>query len=129
MKPSTSETDQWLDDIMLRGIFMRFYHNPRCSKSRQALALLSEEGIEVEVVRYLEVGIHEEDLPVLAHLDGVVRKKEAGAEAMASLNGHDKIVSFLRANPRTLERPILVINGKAVIGRPPENVLSLLGDN
>lgn len=129
MKPLTNQPHPWLDGMVLRGIPMRFYHNPRCSKSRQALALLDEEGVEVEVVRYLEVGIREEDLPILAHLDGVVRKKEAGKEAMASLDGHEKIVSFLRANPRTLERPILVTDGEAVIGRPPENILSLLGDN
>lgn len=129
MIPSDKETHPWLDAMVLHGSFMRFYHNPRCSKSRQALALLQERGIEVEVVRYLETGIHEEDLPVIACLQGVVRKKEAGAEALASLLGPSEIVSFLRANPRTLERPILVNEGQAVIGRPPENILSMLEDD
>ena len=105
---------------------MRFYHNPRCSKSRQALALLAERGVEVEIVRYLEVGIVEEDLELLASLDGIVRKKEAGAEAMAALHSADDVAKLLKAQPRVLERPVLVANGHAVIGRPPEDVLQLV---
>ena len=105
---------------------MRFYHNPRCSKSRQAFALLEEHGVEVEVVRYLETGIREDDLAVLAQLENIVRKKEAGPEAMAALQGPDDIVMLLQANPRVLERPVLVVDGEAVIGRPPENVLTLV---
>ena len=102
---------------------MRFYHNPRCSKSRQAFALLEEHGVEVEVIRYLETGIREDDL---AQLENIVRKKEAGPEAMAALQGPDDIVMLLQTNPRALERPVLVVDGKAVIGRPPENVLTLV---
>ena len=105
---------------------MRFYHNPRCSKSRQALALLAERGVEVEIVRYLEAGIVEEDLKLLASLDGIVRKKEAGAEAMAALHSVDDVAKLLKAQPRVLERPVLVSNGQAVIGRPPEDVLQLV---
>ena len=105
---------------------MRFYHNPRCSKSRQALALLEERQVSIDVVRYLEVGVVEEDLPLLASLDGIVRKKEAGAQAMAALKTSDDVMALLTSNPRALERPVLVVDGKAVIGRPPENVLSLL---
>lgn len=105
---------------------MRFYHNPRCSKSRQALALLAERGVEVEIVRYLEAGIVEEDLELLASLDGIVRKKEAGSEAMAALHSVDDVAALLKSNPKVLERPILVVNGQAVIGRPPEDVLQLI---
>ena len=105
---------------------MRFYHNPRCSKSRQALALLEERGVEVEIVRYLEVGVMKKDLALLASLEGIVRKKEAGAEAMAALDSVDDIAALLVANPKVLERPVLVADGQAVIGRPPENVLKLI---
>ena len=105
---------------------MRFYHNPRCSKSRQALALLEERGVEVEVIRYLEMGVLEDDLSILAGLENVVRKKEAGPEAMAALQGPNDIITLLRSHPKALERPILVVNGAAVIGRPPEKVLTLL---
>ena len=105
---------------------MRFYHNPRCSKSRQALALLEERGVEMEIVRYLEVGVVKEDLVLLASLKGIVRKKEAGAEAMAALHSVDDVAALLEANPKVLERPVLVADGQAVIGRPPEDVLKLV---
>lgn len=107
---------------------MRFYHNPRCSKSRQALALLEERGCDLNVVRYLETGVVEDDLQLLAQLDGVVRKKEAGASVMASLQTEEDIMDLLRTNPKTLERPILISGHRAVIGRPPENVLILLDE-
>ena len=105
---------------------MRFYHNPRCSKSRQALALLEERNVELDIVRYLDVGIVKEDLALLASLDGIVRKKEAGAEAMAGLHSKDDVMALLKANPKVLERPVLVANGQAVIGRPPEDILQLI---
>ena len=107
---------------------MRFYHNPRCSKSRQALALLEERGCEVNVVRYLETGVVEEDLPLLARLDGIVRKKEAGATVMATLQNEKDIMALLRTNPKVLERPVLISRQRAVIGRPPEDVLTLLDE-
>ena len=64
---------------------MRLYHNPRCSKSRQALALLQERGVEVEVYRYLDEGIDASDLHLLASLEGIVRSKDAGKAIMATL--------------------------------------------
>lgn len=54
---------------------MRFYHNPRCSKSRQALALLEERGVEVDVIRYLETGVEIDDLPIIAQLENVVQER------------------------------------------------------
>ena len=105
---------------------MRFYHNPRCSKSRQARALLEERCVEVEIIRYLDVGIVQEDLHLLASLEGIIRKKEAGAEAMAALHSVDDVAALLKSNPKVLERPVLVANGQAVIGRPPEDVLQLI---
>jgi arsenate reductase len=89
---------------------------------------LEERGCEVNVVRYLENGILEEDLPRLAQLDGIVRKKEAGAEVMASLQDEEDIMNLLRTNPKVLERPVLISGQRAVIGRPPEDILSLLDD-
>ncbi len=108
---------------------MRFYHNPRCSKSRQALALLVERGCDLDVVRYLETGVVEEDLQLLAQLDGVVRKKEAGASVMASLQTEEDIMALLRTNSKVLERPVLISGQQAVIGRPPEDILSLLDES
>ena len=108
---------------------MRFYHNPRCSKSRQALALLEERGFEVNVVRYLETGVLEEDLALLAQLDGIVRKKDAGKVVMASLQSEEDIMALLRTNPKVLERPVLISGQQAVIGRPPEDILNLLDES
>ena len=105
---------------------MRLYHNPRCSKSRQALALLESKGVEVEVHRYLENGIVKDDIALLAGLDGIVRKKDAGHEVMASLTSAEDIAALLLAEPKLLERPVLVHEGRAVIGRPPEDILQLL---
>ena len=105
---------------------MRLYHNPRCSKSRQALALLQERGIEVDVHRYLEEGILNEDLDLLAEMDGIVRSKEAGKAIMAELTSPEAVKNLLRTQPKLLERPVLVHYGKAVIGRPPEDILALL---
>ena len=87
---------------------------------------MEEHGAAIEIIRYLDTGVLEEDLPLLAQLDNIVRKKEAGAEAFANLDGPDDIVALLRTNPRALERPVLIVDGKAAIGRPPENVLELL---
>ena len=105
---------------------MRLYHNPRCSKSRKALALLDERGVDVDVVRYIEVGIHADDLDLLGELEGIVRSKDAGKEVMAGLQTSADIRTLLKAQPNLLERPVLVHNGRAVVGRPPENILMLL---
>ena len=105
---------------------MRLYHNPRCSKSRQALALLVERNIEFEDYRYLDKGIAQDDLDLLVPLNGVIRKKEVDKSMGYDLNNKADIRNLLIDNPKALERPILIKNGRAVIGRPPENVLDLL---
>ena len=105
---------------------MRLYHNPRCSKSRQALALLVERNIEFEDYRYLEKGISQDDLKVLVALEGVIRKQEVDKSLGYDLKNKADIHKLLIDNPKALERPILVKNGHAVIGRPPENILLLL---
>tara|TARA_B100001248_G_scaffold243882_1_gene212482 strand:- start:377 stop:697 length:321 start_codon:yes stop_codon:yes gene_type:complete len=105
---------------------MRLYHNPRCSKSRQALALLLERGLEFEDYRYLEHGIAVEDMELLTSLDGIIRKQEIDKSANINLNQLADVSKLLADNPKALERPILVNNGRAVIGRPPEKILELL---
>lgn len=105
---------------------MRLYHNPRCSKSRQALALLVERNIEFEDYRYLDKGISQDDLEVLVALEGVIRKQEVDKSLGYDLNKKTDIHKLLIDNPKALERPILINNGHAVIGRPPENILVLL---
>jgi len=105
---------------------MRLYHNPRCSKSRQAVTLLTEAGVEFEEYRYLSEGIHDDDLEVLSSLSGIVRPKDVeGSINLKSLDHHG-IKELLRNQPKCLERPVLVSDGKAAIGRPPERILEFL---
>lgn len=110
------------------------YHNPRCSKSRDALGLLRNNGIEPEVILYLETPPTAKTLKaLLAKLGisarGLLRK---GEDAYKELNLADETLSeaaLIKAmveNPRLIERPIAVNGDKAVIGRPPENVLTIL---
>lgn len=112
----------------------RIYHNPRCSKSRQTLALLRENGIEPEIIDYLRTPQSAAELQALLALPGVeakqlVRVKEAAwREASYNLDALSdaEIVTILAENPVLLERPIFVHNGCVCLGRPPENVLDLL---
>jgi arsenate reductase len=110
------------------------YHNPRCSKSRQALALLRERGIEPTVVEYLK---HPPDARRLGELLGMLgmtprelmRTRESEYRALglddAGL-GDDKLIRAIVEHPVLMERPVAVKGGRAVLGRPPEKVLELL---
>ncbi len=109
------------------------YHNPRCSKSRQTLALLREHGIEPEVVEYLK---HPPSAGTLAGIlnmlgmepEQLMRKGEAEYRELVRGRdlGRDELIALMCEHPRLIERPIVICNGKAALGRPPENVLSIL---
>ncbi len=110
------------------------YHNARCSKSRQTLALLEEKGQAINIVEYLKTPPDADTIKsLLQKLDmqprELMRKKEAAYKennlANANLSDSDLIDAMLE-NPILIERPIVVANGKAAIGRPPENVLEIL---
>ncbi len=110
------------------------YHNPRCSKSRQALALLTERGLEPRVVEYLKTPPDRKTLEGLLELLGIgprdlMRKNEPEYRA-AGLDdptlSDEQLIDVLLEHPILIERPIVVTNGRAVIGRPPERVLALL---
>jgi len=116
----------WFINRHYGGATMRLYHNPRCSKSRQALALLVERNVVFEDYRYLENGIASEDLELLLSLEGVIRKTEVDPSQGHDLNNIVDVRKILINNPKALERPILIKDGRAVIGRPPENLLDLL---
>ncbi len=111
------------------------YHNPRCSKSRATLALLTERGVDVDVIRYLETPPSPVELAQILELLGksapqIIRFKEpaAGEQNLKPTDERDQRawLELIAANPSLLERPIVVIDGKATIGRPPENVLAIL---
>lgn len=105
---------------------MRLYHNPRCSKSRQALAIMNESGVAFEEYRYLDLGIASEDLELLSSLENVIRTSDIKSDETIDLSSQSAVVEVLTTNPRLMQRPILVSDGKAVIGRPPEEIITLL---
>lgn len=109
------------------------YHNPRCSKSRQTLALLEENKADIHIVPYLDTPPTPEALQDIIALLGVsameiVRTgedeyKDAGINQNSS---DEEVIQAIVKAPKLLQRPIVVGNGKAAIGRPPENVLKIL---
>ena len=112
---------------------MKIYHNPRCSKSRQTLALLQEKGVEPEVVLYLDTVPTNDELKILIaklqiHPIQLVRKGEAvwKEKFKGKELSDDEIIAAMISNPKLIERPIVVKDNKAVLGRPPENALDLI---
>jgi len=111
---------------------VRIYHNPRCNTSRKTLALLREKGAEPEIVEYLKTPYTAAQLKTLLGQLGLpakalVRKKEAAAAGVdpAKLS-EAALIAAMAKNPIIVERPIVVSGGKAALGRPPENVLTIL---
>lgn len=110
------------------------YHNPRCGKSRGALELLRARGIEPRVVEYLKTPPSAAELEHILELLGLepralIRKGEAAYQE-AGLDRPDldraALIAALVAHPILIERPIVLANGKAALGRPPENILGIL---
>jgi len=113
---------------------MQIYHNPRCSKSRQTLALLNERGIEPEIVLYLENPPDAAALRAIINKLGIsarelLRKGEADYRELGLADeslSESKLVDAMCKVPRLIERPIVIKGNSAVLGRPPENVLELI---
>ena len=113
---------------------LTIYHNPRCGKSRQTLELIRSKGVEPEIVLYLEDVPSADDIADALRMLGmkpmdIIRKNEteykehfAGADELTD----EKLIELMRLYPKVIERPIVVNRGKAVIGRPPENVLIIV---
>lgn len=112
---------------------MKIYHNPRCSKSRETLALLREKGVEPTIVEYLKELPTEDELKRIVDMLGIkpldlVRKGEAiyKNEYKSLQLNDDEWIKVMIANPKLIERPIVVKGNSAALGRPPENVLKLV---
>jgi arsenate reductase (glutaredoxin) len=112
---------------------VRIFHNPRCSKSREALALLRERGLEPDVVLYVEAPPSARELAQLVRMLGItphaLLRTEEEAYARAGLNEKsslEEVAQAIGAAPSLLERPVVVVGDKAVIARPPERLLELL---
>ena len=112
----------------------KIFHNPRCSKSRAAMELLTKKGIEADVIKYLETPPDRVTLEqILELLDMQPRDLMRKGEAEYGENNlsdesltHDQLIDALMEFPKLLERPIVVANGKAAIGRPIENIIDIL---
>lgn len=112
---------------------LTIYHNPRCRKSRETLAIINDNGGNVEIVEYLKETPSVKDLKlILQKLDlsakDIIRTGETlFKEEYKGLNfSEDEWLQVLHENPILIERPIVIRGNKGVIGRPPENVLELL---
>ncbi len=112
---------------------IKIYHNPKCSKSRNTLALLEEQGVEAEVIKYLETPPSKEELKALLKMLGIsarelMRTKEDIYKELGlkDVEDEEKLIEAMVTNPKLIERPIVIKEGKAVIGRPIENVVELL---
>lgn len=110
------------------------YHNPRCSKSRQTLALIEEKGITPNVVLYLDTPPKKTEIKTLLKKLGITARQllRKGEEAYKTQQladtdlSDDALIKAMLEHPKLIERPIVVKGEHAVLGRPPENVLSLL---
>ncbi len=108
------------------------YHNPKCSKSRQTLELLRQQGVRPQIVEYLESPPDAATLrDILARLGigprDLMRDKEARDAGLADPDlGDEDLITGMVANPIVIQRPIVVAGGKAALGRPPEDVLAIL---
>ncbi|MDU5781000.1 MAG: arsenate reductase (glutaredoxin) [Pantoea sp.] len=109
------------------------YHNPRCSKSRETLALLEANGVKPEIVRYLETPPDRETLQILLQKLGMssvrqlMRTKEELYKTLRLDDADEaQLLDALTAHPGLLERPVVINGDRARIGRPPEAVLEIL---
>ena len=115
-------------------MLLTIYHNPRCSKSRQTLALIEAAGVQVEIIRYLDTPFSSEDIIALREKLGVssvrdfMRTGEAiyKEQGLAQKKQDAALIAAMIQHPILIERPIVVKGDKAIIGRPPENITVFL---
>ncbi|RAT17506.1 arsenate reductase (glutaredoxin) [Lonsdalea populi] len=111
------------------------YHNPRCSKSRETLALLQQQGIEPQIIPYMDAPPDSDTLDKLLRMLGFIHARDLMRRNEAlykELNLADEtlsdaqLIEAMATHPKLIERPIVVVDGQARLGRPPENVLAIL---
>ena len=113
---------------------VKIYHNPRCSKSRQTLQLLQDHAVEPQIVEYLKTPPSAAELRKVLQMLGIgprelMRKKEPEYKQSGADNpelSDAQLIDLMIAHPKLIERPIVVKDGKAALGRPPEQVLDIL---
>lgn len=111
----------------------KLYHNPRCSKSRQALALIREHDIDVDVVEYMKSPPSTAELQELLRKLGfgprdLIRKFEAEFKSagVTDETSEDELLDLMLAHPKIIQRPVIEVGEQALVGRPPERILELL---
>jgi len=112
---------------------IKIYHNPRCRKSREGLQILEDSGKEFEIIKYLDEIPTEKELSDIIELLGIkpidlVRKNESIWKENyknKQLSDNETITAMVE-NPKLIERPIVVNNNKAIVGRPPENIKKII---
>ena len=107
------------------------YHNPRCTKSRQTLDLLRDQGIEPKIVEYLKDPLDVKRLELLIHQLGIqaaelIRTREYRDLGLPNSDDSSELIAQMIAHPEIIQRPIVVKGNSARIGRPPERVLEIL---
>ncbi len=112
---------------------IKIYHNPRCSKSRQGYEILEKSGKEFKVIKYLEDVPTKNEIKEILHLlkikpEQLLRKNEVAWKEnyKGRVLSDDQIIDAMVKHPKLIERPIVINNNKAVIGRPPEKIMSIL---
>jgi arsenate reductase len=113
------------------------YHNPRCSKSREALKLIQEKGVEPTIVEYLKTPPDRQTLQEVIRQLGITPRellreneeeyKQAGLDDLTLSD--DDVIAAMIEHPKLIERPIVIHDGKAIIGRPPVKALDILPEN
>nr|WP_297349283.1 arsenate reductase (glutaredoxin) [uncultured Glaciecola sp.] len=112
-----------------------YYHNPRCSKSRQGLAFLTESNIEVDIIEYLKVPLKLNEISDLFAALGFdnaidmvrIKEQEFVESGLSNASSNSEIIDAIKAYPKLMERPILTNGKNAAIGRPLENIQKLIG--
>jgi arsenate reductase len=113
---------------------LKIYHNPRCSKSRQTLALLENNGHQPEIIEYLNTPPSHQQLDDILHGLGMepldlMRRGEAEFKELSLADSdlnRDELIDIMIKHPKLIERPIVVSDHNVIIGRPPENVMAIL---
>ncbi len=113
---------------------VKIYHNPRCSKSRQTLEILNKKKLDIDIIQYLKTPLDSNEISNLLKKLGYTARDllRRGEDIYKNENLSDKsltddfLIDMMSKNPILIERPIVVCNDKAVIGRPPEKVLDII---
>ncbi|SHI52882.1 arsenate reductase [Mesonia phycicola] len=112
---------------------IKIYHNPRCSKSREGLKMLEESGKDFQIIKYLDTPLSASEIKEILNLlnisaEELVRKNEKiwKENYKGKSLSEEEIITAMQENPKLIERPIVVNNKKAVIGRPSENIKKII---